>query len=130
MKLVRTYLREGSSAMRVVSRLSIALAASVLLIGSSYALARPAPVALQAQAAQEPAPVSGELVRVNPDTKSLAVKTSTGAEMQFRYTDQTVVTGGEKSVAGLATMNGAQVTIQFKTEGNVNIATRIDVRSK
>jgi hypothetical protein len=53
-----------------------------------------------------------------------------GAEMLFSYNDQTVVTGGEKSVAGLATMNGAPVTVTYRVEGTNNIATNIEVRQK
>jgi hypothetical protein len=50
--------------------------------------------------------------------------------MLFRYTDQTSVSGAEKSVAGLATMSGAQVTVMYRAEGANNVATRIEVKEK
>lgn len=84
----------------------------------------------QADRAPATAPAVGELVRVDPDAKTLAIKTAAGAEMQFRYNDQTTVTGSEKTVAGLATMRGSQLTITFRSEGTANIATKIEVRDK
>jgi hypothetical protein len=89
-----------------------------------------APVFQAGQTAQDTAPVTGELMRVNPDAKTLMIKTANGVEVQFRYTDQTSVTGAEKSVAGLATMSGAQLTVSYKIEGTSNVATRIEVREK
>jgi hypothetical protein len=57
------------------------------------------------------------------------VKGATG-EMQFKYSDQTVVTGAQKTVAGLATMSGEQVTVSYRAESGANIATKIEVREK
>jgi hypothetical protein len=84
----------------------------------------------QADRTPASAPAVGELVRVDPDTKTLSIKTAAGAEMQFRYNDQTTVTGSEKTVAGLATMRGSQLTVTYRTEGTANIATKIEVRDK
>jgi hypothetical protein len=82
------------------------------------------------RSAQQSATAAGQLVKVDPDAKTLSIKTANGPDMMFRYNDQTVVTGGEKSVAGLATMSGAQVTVSYRTEGANYIATRIEVRDK
>ncbi len=113
------------------------LTAFVALVGSIPALplhaqAGQSPTARegQGQTAREPVAVVGELTRVNPDAKTIAVKTTTGAEMLFNYTDMTAVVGAEKNVAGLATMNGAQVTVNYRVEGSSNIATSIEVRNK
>ena len=76
----------------------------------------------QAQTAQ------GELLEVDAKANTLSIRTA-GAEMQFRYNEQTKVTGAQKGVAGLATMTGSQVTIQYRKEGNANLATSIEVRS-
>jgi uncharacterized protein with beta-barrel porin domain len=84
----------------------------------------------QADRAPAAAPAVGELVRVDPDATTLSIKTAAGAEMKFRYNDQTTVTGSEKTVAGLATMRGSQLTVTFRTEGTANIATMIEVRDK
>jgi hypothetical protein len=107
------------------------LTAFAALIGSTYAVPLHAAQAGQAaQAAPAPAPVVGELTRVNPDAKTIGVKTAGGVEMVFQYNDTTLVSGAEKSVAGLATMSGAQVTITYKPEGSNNVATKIEVRNK
>jgi hypothetical protein len=117
--------------MQITLRRVAIVAAFVTLIGPMHAVAVHAAAAVQAgPAAQEPAPVTGELTRVNPDAKTIAVKTANGAEMLFRYTDQTSVSGAEKSVAGLATMSGAQVTVMYRAEGANNVATRIEVKEK
>jgi hypothetical protein len=107
------------------------LTAFVTLIGPMHAVAVHAYGVVQAgPTAQEPATAKGELVRVDPDAKTLAIKTASGTEMQFKYTDATSVTGAEKGVAGLATMSGAQLTVSFRIEGTSNVATKIEVRGK
>ncbi len=106
----------------------------VLLVAATIVSTTPG---LTAQAAQEPArqashnavSASGELLRVDSDAKTLAIKTADGTEMQFAYTDQTEVVGGEKDVAGLATKSGAQVTVSYTAEGSVNTATKIEIQS-
>jgi hypothetical protein len=82
----------------------------------------------QAPSARETT-ISGELTRVNPDTKMFSVKSATG-EIQFKYSDTTVVTGAQKTVAGLATMSGEQVTVSYRAEGGTNMATKIEVKEK
>src|ERR1041384_2588516 len=47
----------------------------------------------------EPASITGELTRVMPDQKAFTVKSASGAEMLFRYNDQTIVAGAENNVA-------------------------------
>jgi len=73
--------------------------------------------------------LSGELTRVNPDAKMFTVKNATG-EIQFEYSDQTMVTGAQKSVAGLGTANGEQVTVTYRVDGTKNMATKIEVKEK
>jgi hypothetical protein len=111
----------------------LALAALVTLAGAGIASA-------QSPSAQNPAPsqepsgrqaqsITGELTRVNPDTKMFTVKNATG-EIQFQYSDQTMVTGAQKSVAGLATAHGEQVTVTYRVDGTTNMATKIEVKEK
>ncbi|HKE83546.1 MAG TPA: hypothetical protein VKB50_07330 [Vicinamibacterales bacterium] len=78
---------------------------------------------------QASATASGELTDVDAKGGMFTVKTATD-EMKFRYDDQTKVTGAQKSTAGLATMKGSQVTVQYKKEGANNIATSIEVHAK
>jgi len=134
--------------MKVKLQRAAMLTAFAVLIGSTYVNAQagqspqPAPPSQSdkasppsqsdraSQAAPDPAPVVGELTRVNADAKTIAVKTAAGAEMVFNYTDATMVSGAGKSVAGLATMSGAKVTVTYRAEGANNVATRIEVKDK
>jgi hypothetical protein len=80
------------------------------------------------QAAQA-APIRGQLVSVNADTKSLTVKPEQGAEVTLKYDDKTEVTGA-KDAAGLATMTNREVTVHFKEDASTKakVATRIIVQ--
>ena len=78
----------------------------------------------------EPASVTGELTRVMPDQKAFTVKSTSGAEMLFRYNDQTVITGAENNAAGLATSSGSEVTVSYKNDSAGNMATRIEIHPK
>jgi len=69
----------------------------------------------------------GELLDVDVKASSLTIQTPT-AEMTFRYNDQTKVSGTQKGLSGLATMTGSQVTVQFRKEGQMNVAMAIDVK--
>jgi hypothetical protein len=71
----------------------------------------------------------GELLDVDGKASTLSIKTQTG-EMTFRYNDQTKVTGAQKGMAGLATMTGSQVMVMYRKDGQINLATSIDVRGK
>ena len=123
----------------------VAIAAFMTFAGAGIASAqspstRPDPSAQSPSAQQPPSSqnpstpardrtLSGELMRVNPDTKMFSVKGASG-EIQFQYSEQTVVTGAQKTVAGLATSSGEQVTVSYHSEGGNNIATKIEVKEK
>lgn len=70
----------------------------------------------------------GQLLRVDPDAMTLAIQTADGAEMEFAYTEQTQVVGAE-GVAGLATLAGQTVAIQYEA-GDPPTATAIEVRQQ
>ena len=100
----------------------------------TQAPAQPGPSAPQAQApaqapAQALATAQGELLEVDTKANTLSIKTPT-AEMKFKFDDQTKVAGAQKGVAGLATMTGSQVTIQYKKDGQANLATNIEVKAE
>ncbi len=81
---------------------------SVLVLFAGLILAQPA----LAQG-QEKAPIAqGELSKVDAAAKTLWVKTPKG-EMEFRYNDQTQISGAEGGVEGLATQSGAPVRVHF-----------------
>lgn len=117
--------------MNVTLKRAVLMTAFAALIAPAYGPTLKASPAQQAdRTAQKPAPASGELVKVDPVAKTLSIKMAGGAEMLFSYNDQTVVTGGEKSVAGLATMSGSPVTVTYRVDGSNNIATTVEVRQK
>jgi hypothetical protein len=106
------------------------LAAVVLTFGTMAVSARQAqPPAQQPPAQQAPQPkmAQGELVRVDNAAMILSVKTSS-AEMQFHYTAETKVSGSD--IAGLGTLAGSQVSVQYTSHGEDNIATQITVQAK
>ena len=93
-------------------------------------LTAPAPHVIQAAppAQAQIQTAQGELLDVDGKASTLTIKTQSG-EMTFRYNEETKVTGAQKGVSGLATMTGSQVTVQFRKDGPINIATSIDVRA-
>jgi hypothetical protein len=89
-----------------------------------------------AQAPQERAPggapaqkaesARGELKSV--DAAKMTLTLASGETFQFN--DSTKVTGAQGGAAGLATMSGRQVTIQYTTKGADRIATSIEVAAE
>jgi len=115
--------------MHAIHRTIVMVAALVFVIAAAaQAQEKPAAPPSAPGAAQASQTASGELTDVDAKAATITVKTATD-EMKFRYDDQTKVTGAQKGVAGLATMKGAQVTVNYKKEGSNNIATSIDVRA-
>ena len=79
---------------------------------------------------EEPASVTGEQTRVNPQSMTFSVKSASGAEMVFKYDEKTIITGAETNVAGLATSNGSQVTVTYRNDNAANVAAKIEVHGK
>jgi hypothetical protein len=100
------------------NRILMAIAAVVLVVGTAQLLA------------QEPMTAQGQLVRVDTSAKTVTIRSSDGGQMQFQYTADTKVTGGDQSVAGLATVTGSPVTVQYVKQDKANIATQIAVSEK
>src|SRR5436309_1751918 len=89
--------------MQKVTHALVVLAAIALFAGVM-------PVLAQEQAKEAATVAQGQLLRVDVNAKTLAIRSSDVNQMQFRYTEQTKVVGGDRSVAGLATMAGSPVT--------------------
>jgi hypothetical protein len=104
---------------------ALALAAA-LSVAPLIAQSTPPPMQME----KAPTTMQGDLLRVNPDAKTVTIQPATGADQEFTYTDDTKVVGGDKGVAGLATMKGSRVTITFKTEGKERVATQIEVHPR
>ncbi len=73
---------------------------------------------------------SGELVKVDTAARTIVIRTESGPQMQFSYTAETKVVGAEKGVAGLATMTGTPVTVEFTKHEQTNLAKEIEVNQK
>jgi hypothetical protein len=110
---------------------SAATALTLALALPQQAFAQAPPPQDQAQAAPQQRSLEGDLVAVNPDAKSITVKTATGEE-NFMYTDTTEVSGSQKSAAGLATLKEGRVTVHYTEDAKTKIktATRIIVQPK
>ncbi len=116
--------------MRITHLASFALASSLLLVGaSSTALAQ------QAGAAQDKAEdqakaqtVSGELMKVDSEKKTLSVKLTDGAEWTFDYTATTEISGDKKGEQGLATSQGSKVVVHYTSADGKKTATKIEIQ--
>jgi plastocyanin len=112
----------------ITERVALTLAAVSLMV-----FVGAGPVAGQ-EPGQEPAPsqqqlqVQGSLTAVDTDAMTITVGIADGQTVQFRYTDETEVSGAQDSIAGLATTANAMVTVTFTEEGETRTATRIEVQ--
>jgi hypothetical protein len=127
--------------MNATLRCCVVLCVIALAAGTVPTLAFQSAPAVQAavQADQRPTQIRGELLRVDTKARTLTIKGGDGSKVDFRYTDQTEVTGADKGVAGLATMNGVQVTVHYKVEQPgpqqedpqpIRTATKIEVHAR
>lgn len=127
--------------MHFTPRLIIPAAAFVLAMSGVPAMAQqpqnpqpaqpqaPAGEPQQPQQSQQPMSVSGELVRVNMESKQLWVRSDDG-EKQFTFNDDTAISGESENVEGLATMAGTRVTVEYDTEGSTAVATKIQIHPR
>ena len=105
--------------------------AAALFLFTPAASARPFAQEQQQQVRPKaPEPVTGELLSLNPDTKTLVIKTTADSEMKFSYSEQTEIVGADKGASGLATGAGATVTVTYDVHGTANVATKIEVKPK
>ena len=74
--------------------------------------------------------VEGELLEVDPDTRTISVRAPGGGELQFNYTNETVITGSDEQSQGIATIEGAHVRVYFTRSDEAYTATRVVVESK
>ena len=89
---------------------------------ASQAPAAQAPPAAAAQA-QKPESAKGELKSVDAQKMTLTLDSG----QTFQYTSSTKVTGAQGGVAGLASMSGREVTIDYETRGADRVAIMITV---
>jgi hypothetical protein len=102
--------------MKVVSKCLL-----VLMVFSAIAVYA-APQQAQGQRAFE-----GVLTSIDANNHMLRVMGTDNKEWVFIYTDETQVTGPEKSVQGLAGKSGTKLRITYQVEQGKNVATSIEV---
>ena len=85
----------------------------------------PPPAGAPAQA-QKPESAKGELKSVDAQKMTLTL----GNGQTFQYTSSTKVTGAQGGVAGLASMSGREVTVDYETKGADRIATMITIAAE
>ena len=78
------------------------------------------------------APIRGELTDVDTKARTLSVMTASGTSVEFVYNDATLVSGAKDGVAGLATMENAEVAVHFSEDAKTKTktATRIEVQPR
>jgi Cu/Ag efflux protein CusF len=104
---------------------AVALVGFVALpLAASAGQAAP-PAAPPAAGAAQAASATGELVKVDATAKTLTVKAD-GRDQEFTFTDSTKISGAQ-GPAGLATMEGSQVTVMY---GKDRVASEIRVSPK
>ena len=108
----------------------IALSLTAALSSASIAAQQRVPAPADHAQAQNPEPVTGEIVAVDDKAKTIVVKASGETEMKFSYSDETEIVGGEKGPAGLATSAGTIVTVTYGVHGTTNVAVKIEVKAK
>ena len=111
--------------MQTTKHTLLALATVGMMVAAIPVRAQQQPPANRQQA--QPTVTQGELTRVDATAKTLAIRTAQGADMQFRYTDDTKIIGADKGVAGLATMAGSQVRVSHMKQGDDNVASQVEV---
>lgn len=85
------------------------------------------PITDRAERSDRTQSATGELVSVDAKADTLTIKTATG-NVIIKYDDDTKVTGASRNTAGLATMSGAQLMVNYKKDGSDNLATSIEVK--
>jgi Cu/Ag efflux protein CusF len=104
----------------------IVASAVVAIVGVPLTAA--AAQAQQPQQAAQASSASGELTKVDVTAKTVTVKAD-GRDQLFTFNDDTKITGAS-GAAGLATMEGSQVTVMYTTKDRAQTATEIRVTPK
>ena len=113
-----------------VFRLCIALTAACFLVTTAVAAQQPPQKSQQREEKKTLEPVTGELLSVDTDSKTLVIRTTEDTEMKFSFSEDTEIVGAEKGAAGLATVSGATLTVTYQQHGTANVATKIEVKPK
>jgi hypothetical protein len=84
----------------------------------------------QAEKAKDPSPATGELIALDDQARTFAIRTEADMEMKFSYTEQTEIVGADKGVAGLSPKTAPRLVVHYGVHGTANTATKIEVVAK
>ena len=113
-----------------VLRACIPVAAVCFLVTAAAEAQQPAQNPQQREREKTLEPVTGELLSLDTDSKTLVIRTTGDTEMKFSFSEETEVVGAEKGASGLATVSGATLTVTYQQHGTANVATKIEVKPK
>ncbi len=81
----------------------MALVATLVISAMPATATQQSPQPPSEHRAKSPEPVTGEIVSLNTETRTLIVKTTPDSDMKFTYSEETVIVGADKGTEGLAT---------------------------
>jgi hypothetical protein len=113
-----------------VLRACIALTAVYFLVTGHVAAQQPPQKSQQQDEKKTLEPVTGELLSLDTNTKTLVIRTTADTEMKFSFSEETAIVGVDKGASGLATVSGAILTVTYQEHGTANVATKIEVKAK
>jgi hypothetical protein len=90
---------------------------------------QPAPPAAQHERAKDPDPVTGEIVAVDTNAKTITLKGGDN-DIKFSYSEETEIVGADKGTEGLAAKAGTKATVTYTVHGTANVAVKIEVLPK
>jgi len=104
--------------------------AACFLVTATAQAQQPSPKPEQREEKKMLEPVTGELLSLDTDSKTLVIKTTGDTEMKFSFSEDTEIVGAEKGASGLAAVSGATLTVTYQQHGTANVATKIEVKPK
>jgi Cu/Ag efflux protein CusF len=123
----------------MIRKITLLIGMSLLVAAVGYSQAPAAPAQNSPSAAAPSTSdktFEGRLTKVDAATKTITVATlnpqdGDAKDMTFKYSDQTVVVGGDRTVQGLDGKTGSTLKITFQPDHeNNNMASRIEISDK
>ena len=113
-----------------VLRACIPFMAVWFLVTGNVATQQPPQKSQQQEEKKPLEPVTGELLSLDTNARTLVIRTTADTEMKFSFSEETAIVGVDKGASGLATVSGAILTVTYQEHGSANVATKIEVKAK
>jgi hypothetical protein len=109
---------------------TVSLTAAPLLQGPERGAPGQAPPAGQApeRGGGQAQTATGQLAKVDTNTKEITIKGSDNKDMVITWNDQTQITGVDGGAQGLSGKTGATLKVTYQSRGGGNLASRIEVQ--